>query len=155
MGCTNHLRVLKIRKNKSSKIPIANGPPVFVHLQVLNQNIRQWLMTRGLRVFFPVPLQSSLLQQDPGYINCRVKRGREERKKVKFSKHTKKNKAGYTATPVACGWAGAIFEISGAFGQERYSQKTHKRRKSKVWWMDGPMDGPMDGQTNKVGCRVA
>ena len=29
------------------------------------------------------------------------------------------NKAGYTATPVACGWAGAIFEVTGAFGQER------------------------------------
>ena len=23
-----------------------------------------------------------------------------------------KNKVGYTATPVACGWAGAIFEIT-------------------------------------------
>ena len=31
----------------------------------------------------------------------------------------KRNKAGYTATPVACGWAGAIIEISGAFGQEQ------------------------------------
>ena len=29
------------------------------------------------------------------------------------------NKAGYTATPVACGWAGAIIEISGAFGREQ------------------------------------
>ena len=32
---------------------------------------------------------------------------------------TKSNKAGYTATPVACGWAGAIFEVSGVFGQEQ------------------------------------
>ena len=30
-----------------------------------------------------------------------------------------RNKAGYTATPVACGWAGAIFEVSKAFGQEQ------------------------------------
>ena len=29
------------------------------------------------------------------------------------------NKAGYTATPVACGWAGATFEVSGTFGQEQ------------------------------------
>ena len=29
------------------------------------------------------------------------------------------NKAGYTATPVACGWAGAIFEVTRAFGQEQ------------------------------------
>ena len=42
------------------------------------------------------------------------------------------NKAGYTATPVGCGWAGAIFEVSEAFGQERYSQKPHKCQKSKV-----------------------
>ena len=29
-----------------------------------------------------------------------------------------KNKAGYTATEVACGWAGAIFEVTRPFGQE-------------------------------------
>ena len=30
----------------------------------------------------------------------------------------KKNKAEYTATPVACGWAGAVIEkITRAFGQ--------------------------------------
>ena len=30
-----------------------------------------------------------------------------------------RNKAGYTATPVVCGWAGAIIEVSGTFGQEQ------------------------------------
>ena len=39
-------------------------------------------------------------------------------KTAKRSKR-RKNKAGYTATPVACGWAGAIIEVSGAFGQEQ------------------------------------
>ena len=29
------------------------------------------------------------------------------------------NKAGYTATQVACGWARAIIEVSGTFGQEQ------------------------------------
>ena len=29
------------------------------------------------------------------------------------------NKAGYTATEVACGWAGAIFEVTKPFGQEQ------------------------------------
>ena len=29
------------------------------------------------------------------------------------------NKAGYTATDVACGWAGAIFEVTRPFGQEQ------------------------------------
>ena len=28
------------------------------------------------------------------------------------------NKAGYTATEVACGWAGALFEVTRPFGQE-------------------------------------
>ena len=30
-----------------------------------------------------------------------------------------KNKARYTATEVACGWAGAIFEVTRSFGQEQ------------------------------------
>ena len=30
-----------------------------------------------------------------------------------------KNKAGYKAALVACGWAGAIIEVSGTFGQEQ------------------------------------
>ena len=29
------------------------------------------------------------------------------------------NKAGFTATEVACGWAGAIFEVTRPFGQEQ------------------------------------
>ena len=29
-----------------------------------------------------------------------------------FSMKTSKNKAGYTATPVTCGWAGAVFEVT-------------------------------------------
>ena len=29
------------------------------------------------------------------------------------------NKAGYTATEVACRWAGAIFEVTRPFGQEQ------------------------------------
>ena len=30
-----------------------------------------------------------------------------------------KNKARYTATPIVCGWAGAIFEVTRPFGQEQ------------------------------------
>ena len=44
----------------------------------------------------------------------------------------KRNKAGYTATLVACGWAGAVLEkVTRASGQEPYAQKAKKRRKSK------------------------
>ena len=43
------------------------------------------------------------------------------------------NKAGYTATPVACGWAGAVMEkVNRAFGQEQSAQKAQKRQKSKL-----------------------
>ena len=64
------------------------------------------------------------------------KQGRKGKRKRKGSEKRKtgekRNKAGYTATLVACGWAEAIFEVSGAFGQEQFSQKPQKRRKSKV-----------------------
>ena len=53
------------------------------------------------------------------------------------------NKAGYTATLVACGWAGAVLEkVTRASGQEPYAQKTQKLRKSKKG-------------TDQAGCRVA
>ena len=41
------------------------------------------------------------------------------------------NKAGHTATLVACGWAGAVLEVTRASGQELYAQKAQKRQKSK------------------------
>ena len=40
-----------------------------------------------------------------GYVNWRI--------------DGEKNKAGYRATEVACGWAGAIFEVIRPFGQEQ------------------------------------
>ena len=41
------------------------------------------------------------------------------------------NKAGYTATLVAFGWAGAVLDkVTRASGQEPYAQKAQKRRKS-------------------------
>ena len=53
------------------------------------------------------------------------KREEEKEKKEKGRKRRKKkkgderNKAGYTGTPVACGWAGAIIEVTCLFGQEQ------------------------------------
>ena len=42
-----------------------------------------------------------------------------------------KNKAEYTATLVACGWAGAVPEkATRASGQEPYAHKAQKRQKS-------------------------
>ena len=44
----------------------------------------------------------------------------------------RRNKAGYTATLVACGWAGAMLEkVTRVSWQEPYAQKAKKRRKSK------------------------
>ena len=42
------------------------------------------------------------------------------------------NKAGYTATPVACGWAGAVIEVTRSFGQEQSGQRLQKPKKNKV-----------------------
>ena len=41
------------------------------------------------------------------------------------------NKAGYTATPVVCGWAGAVIEVTWAFGREQWAKKAQNRQKSK------------------------
>ena len=64
-------------------------------------------------------------------------------KKIQFSQHppwpielifcTEKiiNKTGYTATQVACGWAGEVLEkVTRASGQEPHAQKAPKRQKS-------------------------
>ena len=61
------------------------------------------------------------------------------------------NKAGYTATDVACRWAGAIFEVARPFGQEQWGQRNKIIKKSKVW----PTDQPTNRPTDKAGCRVA
>ena len=54
------------------------------------------------------------------------------------------NKAGYTATPVACGWAGAVIELTKAFGQELLAQKAQKRRKGKKGTSKERTDRPTD-----------
>ena len=51
-----------------------------------------------------------------------------------------RNKGGYTATPVVCGWAGAIFELTRAFGQEQYGQRIKNIKKVKC-------DRPTNGQS--------
>ena len=43
--------------------------------------------------------------------------------KQSYSIRLTPNKAGYTATPDACRWAGAILEVTRPFGQEPYAQK--------------------------------
>ena len=58
------------------------------------------------------------------------------------------NKAGYTAIPVACRWAGAIFELTRAFGQEQSGQRIKNIKKVKC---DRPTDRPM----YKAGCKDA
>ena len=72
-----------------------------------------------------------------------------------FFFRVKDNKAGYTATEVACWWAGAIFEVTRPFGQEQGGQTNKIIKKSKVWPTDRPTDQPTDRPTDKAGCRVA
>ena len=61
----------------------------------------------------------------------------------------KSNKAGYMATLVACGWAGAVLEkVTRASGQEPYAKKAQKcqRRKNGTDW---PTDQSTDQPTNR------
>ena len=55
--------------------------------------------------------------------------------------------AGYTAIKVACGWAGAIFEVTSPFGQEQWSQKNKIIKKVKC---DQPTNRPTNRQTKRV-----
>ena len=68
---------------------------------------------------------------------------------------SKANKAGYTATLVACGRAGAVLEkVTGAFGQEQWAQNAQKRRNSKMGTVrptDRLTDWPTDRPTDKAG----
>ena len=57
--------------------------------------------------------------------------------------HKAKNKAGYTATLVACGWAGAVFEFLERFGKCSEA-KDHKNIKKVKW---GPTNRPTDGHS--------
>ena len=62
-----------------------------------------------------------------------------------------KNKAGYTATSVACGWAGAVFELLKHLARSTEA-KDRKNIKIVKW---GPTDRPTDSRTDKAGYRVA
>ena len=56
------------------------------------------------------------------------------------------NKARYTATLVACRWAGAVLEkLSRASGQEQYAQKAQKAEKVKG---DRQTNQPTDRRSN-------
>ena len=47
-----------------------------------------------------------------------------------MSSYGKENKAGYTATLVACGWAGGVLEkVTGSSGQELYAQRAEETPK--------------------------
>ena len=49
------------------------------------------------------------------------------------------NKAGYTATLVACGWAAVLEKVTRASGQEPYAQKAQKCKNS-IKATDRPTD---------------
>ena len=61
-----------------------------------------------------------------------------------------KNKAGYTASPVACGWAGAVIErVTKAFGQCSKLKKLKNTIKVKRGPTDKPTDQPTNGWTKQ------
>ena len=64
----------------------------------------------------------------------------QEKYKGNTKNTEKKNKAGSTATEVACGCAGAIFEVTRLFGQEQCGQRNEIIKKVSV----------TDGRTKRV-----
>ena len=56
------------------------------------------------------------------------------------------NKAGYTASPVACGWAGAVFELLEHLGRNSEAKDRKNPKKVKC---DGLTDGPTDRRTDQ------
>ena len=85
---------------------------------------------------------SKTLQLSHQFYQTRFIQSRDMLENVKMSKLTAKfqmNKAGYTATEVACGWAGAIFEVTSPFRQQQWSPKIKIIKKVKC---DQPTDRP-------------
>ena len=84
---------------------------------------------KGLSIETGSPRLRSILHisQTSGHVNTRIAAMETEsfHQNSDDGSQQVKKKAGYTATPVACGWAGAIIEVSGAFGQEQLGQKPH------------------------------
>ena len=70
-------------------------------------------------------------------------------KRLMGQRWRKQNKAGYTATPVACGWAGAVFELPEHLG--RSSEAKDRKNIKKVKWgpTNRPTDRPTDGRTKR------
>ena len=70
-------------------------------------------MTRGTKEMDQAP--SERRRPSPTELN-------KKRTNNKFSFHLpvlNSNEAGYTATEIKCGWAGAIFEVTRLFGHEQ------------------------------------
>ena len=65
-------------------------------------------------------------------------------------KRSDDNKAGYTATSVACGWAGAVFELLKHLARSSEAKDRKNIKKSKMG-----TDQPTDRRTDKAGYRVA
>ena len=59
-------------------------------------------------------------------------------------RHVQSNKAGYTATPVACGWAGADLRSLDHLGR---SSEAKDRKNPKKVKCDGRTDGRTNGPT--------
>ena len=53
-----------------------------------------------------------------------------------------RNEGRYTATPVACGWVGLVFEVARAVVHKHRGDRLQKQYKRKRG--DGPTDQPMD-----------
>ena len=59
------------------------------------------------------------------------------------------NKAGYTATPVVCGWAGAVFKLLKHLGKSGKAKDRKNIKKVKWGPTNQPTDRPTDQPTDR------
>ena len=84
--------------------------------------------------------------REKGRKEVRMEERKRKRKKYRKERRKEKNKAGYTATLVACGWAGAVIELLEHLGKS--GEAKDRKNIKKVKW--GPTDRPTDGRTKPL-----
>ena len=74
----------------------------------------------------------------------------DHKKRCNALQGRKSNKAGYMATLVACGWAGAVLEkVTRASGQEPYTKKLKNAKEVKMEPTSRPTNLPTNQPTNQ------
>ena len=86
------------------------------------------------KAIFFVASQTLNLREKERNKDVKIRNGKTQKQTNATPSRSEKkiNKAGYTATEVACGWAGVIFEVTSPLGQQQWGQRNKIIKKSKT-----------------------